>query len=150
MPRHGVRFPVKRWGNLIGRITASLRDAFAPSKPATSSHFTFGFSARMAFERPARSFLSSGSLSSSGLSVEPFPPVPLAEPSTLTALRDFFSSLCKCFFKVSARARYSSIFALTSSLAFSFFSSTFGCILSADCRFCGSGHTLLSQHEVVE
>lgn len=50
IPRHGVRLPVKRWGNLIGKITASLRESLAPSKPATSSHFTLGLSVRIAPE----------------------------------------------------------------------------------------------------
>ena len=61
IPRHGVRFPVKRWGNFIGRMTASFNEAFALSKPATSSHFTFGASVMMAPERPARNFFVSGS-----------------------------------------------------------------------------------------
>lgn len=65
IPLHGVRFPVNRWGNLIGKITASFSDAFAPSNPATSSHLMFGFSANMVFVSPARNFLVSGSISSS-------------------------------------------------------------------------------------
>jgi len=36
--------PVNRWGNLIGRMTASFSASLAPSKPATSSHLMFGFS----------------------------------------------------------------------------------------------------------
>lgn len=40
--------PVKRCGNLIGRITASFRASFAPSSPATSFHRTLGFSITMA------------------------------------------------------------------------------------------------------
>lgn len=50
MPRQGCLLPVKRWGNLIGRITASLIASFAPSNPATSSQRTFGFSVRIAPE----------------------------------------------------------------------------------------------------
>lgn len=65
IPLHGVRFPVNKCGNLIGRMTASFNDSFAASSPATSSHFTFGLSATMALARPARSFLTSGSASSS-------------------------------------------------------------------------------------
>lgn len=40
--------PVKRCGNLIGRMTASFSASLAPSSPATSFHFTFGFSMIMA------------------------------------------------------------------------------------------------------
>lgn len=40
--------PVKRWGNLTGRITASLRASLAICNPATSSHFTLGFSITIA------------------------------------------------------------------------------------------------------
>lgn len=48
MPRHGVRLPVKRWGNLIGRMTASLSASLADSSPATSSQRTLGVSDRIA------------------------------------------------------------------------------------------------------
>lgn len=40
--------PVKRWGNLIGRITASFSASLAPSKPATSLHLMLGFSMTIA------------------------------------------------------------------------------------------------------
>lgn len=43
--------PVKRWGNLMGSMTASFKASLAPSSPATSSHLMFGFSITMA---PAR------------------------------------------------------------------------------------------------
>lgn len=43
-----VPIPVNRWGNLIGRMTASFKASLAPSSPATSFHFTFGFSITMA------------------------------------------------------------------------------------------------------
>ena len=36
--------PWKRCGNLMGRMTASLRASFAAWSPATSSHLMFGFS----------------------------------------------------------------------------------------------------------
>jgi hypothetical protein len=65
IPFHGVRFPVKRWGNLIGRMTASFKEFFAASRPATSSHLILGFSVRIAPDSPARSFFVSGSWSSS-------------------------------------------------------------------------------------
>eukprot|EP00835_Amoeboradix_gromovi_P005412 NODE_505_length_7533_cov_0.471886.p5 type:complete len:148 gc:universal NODE_505_length_7533_cov_0.471886:2755-2312(-) len=44
IPFQGCLVPVKRCGNRIGSITASFKLSFAASKPATSSHFTFGFS----------------------------------------------------------------------------------------------------------
>ena len=34
------RSPVKNCGNFTGRMTASFRESFAPSSPATSSHCT--------------------------------------------------------------------------------------------------------------
>lgn len=61
MPFHGLRIPVKRVGNFSGKITASFNDAFAPSKPAISSHLTLGVSVNIAWRRPARSFLVSES-----------------------------------------------------------------------------------------
>jgi hypothetical protein len=48
IPFHGLRLPVNNCGNLIGNITASLSDSFADSRPATSSHLTFGFSITIA------------------------------------------------------------------------------------------------------
>ena len=45
---HEQSLPVKRWGNLRGRITASLRASLAPSSPAMSLHWTLGDSATMA------------------------------------------------------------------------------------------------------
>lgn len=141
IPFHGVRLPVKRCGNLIGRMTASLSEAFAPSRPATSSHLTLGFSVRMAPARPARSFLVSGSWSSSSpsflyarqystythwlQSTYDLPVGPEAPPAPLTptALLPFFS-VVRCSLSVSARPRYSLILDFISSLDFSFFSST--------------------------
>jgi hypothetical protein len=38
---------VNNLGNLIGKITASLRASLAASKPATSSHLIFGFSVKI-------------------------------------------------------------------------------------------------------
>nr|AAX28571.1 unknown [Schistosoma japonicum] len=48
MPLQGVRFPVNRCGNFIGKITASFRASFADSKPITSSQLILGFSVTMA------------------------------------------------------------------------------------------------------
>lgn len=45
---HVCFVPVKRWGNLMGRMTASFSASLAPSKPATSLHLMFGFSITMA------------------------------------------------------------------------------------------------------
>ena len=44
IPFHGFRNPTKISGNFNGRIIASYNDYFANFKPATSLHFTFGFS----------------------------------------------------------------------------------------------------------
>ena len=49
-----ARAPVNSWGNLYGKITASFSSSFAPSRPATSSHFTLGFSVTMAPEAHQR------------------------------------------------------------------------------------------------
>jgi hypothetical protein len=43
IPFHGFLLPVKISGNLMGNITAYLREFLAFYKPDTSSHFTFGF-----------------------------------------------------------------------------------------------------------
>jgi hypothetical protein len=52
IPLQGVRLPVKSWGNLMGRMTASFNASFACTRPATSSHATLGDSLIMAFDRP--------------------------------------------------------------------------------------------------
>jgi hypothetical protein len=44
IPFQGLRFPWNNWGNLMGNMTASFKASLAFSKPATSSHFTLGFS----------------------------------------------------------------------------------------------------------
>ena len=44
IPFQGRRFPVKSCGNRAGKMTASFSASFAASNPATSSHFTLGFS----------------------------------------------------------------------------------------------------------
>jgi len=59
---------VKRCGNFIGSMTASLRASFAPSKPAISDHFTQGFSTTIAPSNLFCSFFASGSSPSSSLS----------------------------------------------------------------------------------
>ena len=43
IPFHGSLTPLKKSGNFIGSITASFNACFAPSNPATSDHFIFGF-----------------------------------------------------------------------------------------------------------
>merc|ERR1719357_330712 len=65
MPRHGFLFPVKRCGNLIGRITASFNASFAASRPATSLHLILGFSITIASLSFPCIFFFSGSSSSS-------------------------------------------------------------------------------------
>ena len=48
IPFQGFLLPVKIYGNLMGRITASLREFLAFSNPETSYHLTLGFSDTMA------------------------------------------------------------------------------------------------------
>mmetsp|Transcript_29518 Transcript_29518/g.59888 ORF Transcript_29518/g.59888 Transcript_29518/m.59888 type:complete len:328 (-) Transcript_29518:268-1251(-) len=59
IPLKGRLSPVNSWGNFTGIITASFKDSLAPSKPATSSHFTSGFSDITTLSSAPRSFLSS-------------------------------------------------------------------------------------------
>lgn len=61
IPFHGIRLPVNKCGNLIGNITASFNASLAASKPATSDHFTFGFSITIAPSSFACNFFFSGS-----------------------------------------------------------------------------------------
>mmetsp|Transcript_22615 Transcript_22615/g.65095 ORF Transcript_22615/g.65095 Transcript_22615/m.65095 type:complete len:218 (-) Transcript_22615:230-883(-) len=68
IPLKGRLSPVKSCGNFTGIITASFKDSLAPSRPATSSHFTFGFSETTTLSSAPLNFLSS-SLNSSSLSV---------------------------------------------------------------------------------
>mmetsp|Transcript_47027 Transcript_47027/g.124591 ORF Transcript_47027/g.124591 Transcript_47027/m.124591 type:complete len:342 (-) Transcript_47027:41-1066(-) len=55
MPFHGFLFPSKSCGNLIGRMMDSFSIALACSRPATSSHFTLGFSLTIAPSKPSLS-----------------------------------------------------------------------------------------------
>jgi hypothetical protein len=48
IPDHGFLAPLNKFGNLTGIITASFKPSFASSSPATSVHFTFGFSVTIA------------------------------------------------------------------------------------------------------
>ena len=61
IPLQGLRFPVKRCGNLMGRMTASLRASLARSKPATSDHLILGVSITIAPPSLACIFFFSGS-----------------------------------------------------------------------------------------
>mmetsp|Transcript_24543 Transcript_24543/g.50702 ORF Transcript_24543/g.50702 Transcript_24543/m.50702 type:complete len:214 (+) Transcript_24543:1013-1654(+) len=61
IPFQGLRFPTKSCGNFRGRMTASLRASLAPSRPATSSHDTLGFSATIAELSESASFCFSAS-----------------------------------------------------------------------------------------
>mmetsp|Transcript_126276 Transcript_126276/g.188443 ORF Transcript_126276/g.188443 Transcript_126276/m.188443 type:complete len:253 (-) Transcript_126276:90-848(-) len=91
IPLHGLRLPVKSWGNRMGRITASLRDSFATSSPATSSQWTFGFSLTIALMRFP--FILSRSPSSSS-------------PPPAAATFFFGWGFSKCSFNFSARSTY--------------------------------------------
>ena len=82
IPFHGSTFPVKKSGIYIGKIKASYKDFLASTNPATSSHFTFGFSATMAYI-----ILSSFSSSS----FPPFLPfLPPPPPYTIAFFGNFF------------------------------------------------------------
>ena len=104
MPFHGLRLPTNSCGNLMGRMTASFSASLAPSSPATSSHFTLGFSVTMA---PASDPFSLDASPSSPPPLPPPPPSPrdavAAPPAPPCASPRFeSSSLCSC----SARAMY--------------------------------------------
>ena len=59
-----AKVPVKRCGNLIGRMTASFNASLAAVKPATSLHLMFGFSTTIASLNLLCIFFFSGSSSS--------------------------------------------------------------------------------------
>jgi hypothetical protein len=44
IPFQGFLLPWNNCGNFIGKMTASFKASLAFSNPATSSHFTLGFS----------------------------------------------------------------------------------------------------------
>ena len=122
---------VHRERTFIGNMTASLSVSFAPSKPATSSHFTFGVSLNMAPDSAPRNFAVSASTSSSGLhQLIPyrqgyfvFPPDPT--PFAAAVLESLAAvGFARCSFSFSARSRYSLTFFLIICFDFSFFSST--------------------------
>jgi hypothetical protein len=69
IPFQGIRFPVKRCGNFMGKMTASFKASFAPSRPATSDHLTQGFSTTIAPSSLACNFFFSGSSESLSLSL---------------------------------------------------------------------------------
>merc|ERR550534_1471613 len=50
IPLQGFLLPWNKWGNLVGRMTSSFRASLAPSRPATSDHFTSGFSITIALD----------------------------------------------------------------------------------------------------
>ena len=62
IPDHGLRTPLKRSGNFIGKIIASCKAFFAPSSPEMSSHLILGFSVTIASDKAFLnlSFSSSG------------------------------------------------------------------------------------------
>ena len=135
MPLHGLRLPVKSWGNLMGRITASLSASFAVARPATSSQLTLGRSDRITLDRPERSFLVSASTPSSPSSAALVAPPPPLLGAAVSAL----CTLARCSLSFSARSRYSTNLARMSPLSFSFFSSALA-----------RQRTLHRHHKVVE
>lgn len=156
----------------MGRMTASLRDSFAASRPATSSHLTFGVSVTIApdanvggqlalsnLERnrvralvsPARNFFSSASSPPSSPVPFVLPPTPLvAAPLEPIALLDRASSdLARYSLSFSARPRYSAILLRIVILSRSFFSS--GNHIENQTQECRRGarkHTFECHHEV--
>ena len=99
MPLHGFRFPLKRWGNLMGRMTASFNASFACSSPATSDHFTFGVSTTIAPDSWSLNLLFSLSWS-----VSPPPSFTGFLPEAASSFLVF--SPLTCDFNFSARSRY--------------------------------------------
>mmetsp|Transcript_4290 Transcript_4290/g.5123 ORF Transcript_4290/g.5123 Transcript_4290/m.5123 type:complete len:210 (+) Transcript_4290:675-1304(+) len=81
IPLKGRRFPVNNCGKRVGIMTVSLRLSLADVKPATSDHWTSGFSVTMAPLKAPRNFAFSLSSSSSSLSSFDFIPVPPFPPS---------------------------------------------------------------------
>lgn len=116
MPFHGIRLPVNKCGNLIGKITASFNASFAPSKPATSDHLTCGFSITMAPSSLLCNFFFSGSSESDSSS-----------PLFLSSLEELSPSLTGFFllpffkysFNFSALSKYCKHLARIESLALS-------------------------------
>ncbi len=92
MPFHGCLLPVKRCGNLIGRMTASFSASLAWSRPATSSHLMLGLSDSMAPARAPRSFFASGSCSSSSSSLQ----VVVLVSNLLLQLAELHALTCDC------------------------------------------------------
>mmetsp|Transcript_14438 Transcript_14438/g.31822 ORF Transcript_14438/g.31822 Transcript_14438/m.31822 type:complete len:207 (+) Transcript_14438:896-1516(+) len=61
IPFQGLRLPVNSCGKRVGRMTASFSASLAISSPATSSHFTFGFSEIILLDNAPRIFAFSSS-----------------------------------------------------------------------------------------
>mmetsp|Transcript_10788 Transcript_10788/g.45282 ORF Transcript_10788/g.45282 Transcript_10788/m.45282 type:complete len:253 (+) Transcript_10788:543-1301(+) len=107
-PLQAFRFPVKNWGNLTGKMTASFKASFAASRPATSDHETFGFSVTMAPPSAPCIFLVSSSSAPVALL---FPPFGFAR-SALSGLCAGLALFVACspsinLLSSSARSRYS-------------------------------------------
>mmetsp|Transcript_13118 Transcript_13118/g.32402 ORF Transcript_13118/g.32402 Transcript_13118/m.32402 type:complete len:261 (-) Transcript_13118:190-972(-) len=115
MPFHGLRLPWNSCGNLMGKITASLSDSLAWCRPATSSHFTFGFSRTMA---PPSASLRFAASSSSLLALPPAAP----PPPDATGAAFCWSRESRNCFNFSARAMYSVVFCRIVALHLAFFS----------------------------
>lgn len=79
-------------------MTASFSASLAPSKPATSSHFTFGFSVTMAPASAPFSLLASASALSSPCPLDAVAAPPPAPPCASLSSRPFLM--------ISARSKY--------------------------------------------
>lgn len=115
MPFQGIRFPVKSCGKRIGKMTASLRASLARSRPATSLHFTFGFSMIMAPSNLLCNFFFSGSLSVSLSPLSSF--LSSFCPASSPAFTGFFFPFLRYALTFSARSRYCEHFARILSFA---------------------------------
>mmetsp|Transcript_5136 Transcript_5136/g.8736 ORF Transcript_5136/g.8736 Transcript_5136/m.8736 type:complete len:222 (-) Transcript_5136:217-882(-) len=111
IPVQGFLAPWNNWGNITGMITASFSPSFALSRPATSLHFTLGFSVTMAELRAPFNLPFSASSSSSP---SPFflgfltTPVATLCASTSSSLGATWCSgvLSCCFLMYSALSRH--------------------------------------------
>mmetsp|Transcript_6330 Transcript_6330/g.9648 ORF Transcript_6330/g.9648 Transcript_6330/m.9648 type:complete len:259 (-) Transcript_6330:165-941(-) len=116
IPLKGRRFPVNNCGKRVGIITVSFRVSFAISNPATSDHFTLGFSVTIAPAKAPLNFrFSSSSDVLSSLLFVAAPPGP--------SLSTSFCSL-RCCLSCSARFIYPSTRSMSNfrrALFFSYF-----------------------------
>mmetsp|Transcript_29112 Transcript_29112/g.95031 ORF Transcript_29112/g.95031 Transcript_29112/m.95031 type:complete len:278 (+) Transcript_29112:536-1369(+) len=130
-PDHAFLLPVKNCGNCTGRMTASLSASFAESNPATSDHWTFGVSVKMAPPNAPRSFCVSESTSPPPPAPAPaapgWPPPPLgfafcAAPPAGAAASSLLGPVAMMPLISSARLRYPMNFKRSVSFNRGFFS----------------------------